>query len=38
MTLDSALILLSEGKDPAKRSVTLYPGENVPLAIRKLKT
>jgi len=38
MTLDSALILLSEGKDPTRRVVSISPGEDVSQALRKLRT
>lgn len=36
LTVDSALILLSEGKDPTKRTVTLRTAKEIPDAMRRL--
>lgn len=36
LTVDSALILLSEGKDPSKRTVTLRTAKEIPDAMRRL--
>jgi len=36
MTIDAALILLSEGKDPSRRTMTIKTAQQVPEALRRL--
>jgi hypothetical protein len=37
MTLDAALILLNEGKDPLKKTIVVKPGQKAADAIKRLK-
>lgn len=37
MTIDAALILLNEGKDPSKKTIVVKPGQKAADAIKRLK-